>query len=159
MAAPHNHVALRVRDVERSVRFYIEALDARVLTKPTPREGAFHDEVFATPGVKVRMSLITLGGTGLELWQFAEPDRPLPESDQTAVGIMHFAIQVDDVPATLERVEAAGGRARFPVKRMARGGPRFVYCEDVDGHVFELMEMTIEEAAQAIIDVMPDSAP
>ena len=73
--------------------------------------------------------------------------------EQAAVGIMHFAVTVDDVPEALARVEAAGGRARFPVKRSAatrRGA--FVYCEDPDGHVFELLERsTIPRPSRIIL--------
>ena len=65
---------------------------------------------------------------------------------------MHFAVTVDDVPATVARVEAAGGRTRFPVKQLAGGedSAQFVYCEDPDGHVFELLSRSHPETVAII---------
>jgi catechol 2,3-dioxygenase-like lactoylglutathione lyase family enzyme len=143
-----NHVALRVSDIDRSARFYVEALGGRLLTEPVLSRGPLYDEVFATPGVELKMCIVAFERGALELWEFLEPVEPLPPNDQPRAGIMHFGVHVDDLGAALERVEAAGGRARFPVKSYGQG--RFVYCEDLDGHVFELIELTMEEAADVI---------
>ena len=72
---------------------------------------------------------------------------------------MHFAVTVDDVPEALARVEAAGGRARFPVKSIGGDSPgRFVYCEDPDGHVFELLSVDHPETVRIILAGNPDAA-
>jgi predicted enzyme related to lactoylglutathione lyase len=62
----------------------------------------------------------------------------------TSAGLTHFCLAVDDVVETVARVEAGGGRARFPVRPF--GNDRhFVYVEDPDGHVVELIDATLEE--------------
>jgi glyoxylase I family protein len=147
-----NHIALRVRDVDRAVAFYCDALGGRRLTEPRASGNGIYEEVFATSGVQLKMSIVAFESGAVELWQFLEPAEEIPPNDQWKVGIMHFGVQVDDVSAALERVEAAGGRRRFPIKRypLPEGDRHFVYCEDPDGHVFELIEFTMEDAAGAI---------
>lgn len=159
-ACADHHVALRVSDIERAARFYAEALGGRLLTRPSVREGRYIEEVFGgPPGLEVKACLIAFDAGAVELWEFLRPVRPLPDEDQTGAGIMHFAVRVDDVSEALRRVEAAGGRARFPVKRIGAGGGRFVYCEDPDGHVFELLDTAVEETARMIVEAVPEAAP
>jgi predicted enzyme related to lactoylglutathione lyase len=74
---------------------------------------------------------------------------------------MHFGIRVDDVPATLARVEAAGGRALIPVAHMQNRpeNPRFVYAATPDGHVIELLEADHAEIVRHIIEAVPEADP
>lgn len=141
-----HHVALRVEDMDASVRFWTEALGGTLATPVALRTGGYFDDLFGT-GAQVKVCYITFDAAAVELFEFVEPRVPLPEPSQTGDLLMHFGVTVDDVPATLARVEACGGRARVPVNHV--GGrpdaPRFVYCESPDGHVFELMEMTVEQ--------------
>jgi catechol 2,3-dioxygenase-like lactoylglutathione lyase family enzyme len=156
-ARADHHVALRVTDLERAIRFYEEALGGRLVAAPIMREGPYIEEVFG-PGAVVRVCHVAFAANALELWQFLAPVVPIPPQEQSAVGIMHFAVTVDDVPATLARVEAAGGKARFPVKSIGGDSPgRFVYCEDPDGHVFELLSVDHPETVRIIVAGNPDA--
>ncbi len=150
-ARADHHVALRVSDIGRSIAFWEQALGARVVAPPSFREGAYIEAVFGS-GAQVTVAHVAFDTNALELWQFHEPSRPIPPAEQTTLGQMHFAVQVDDVPATLARVEAAGGRARFPVKKLGGDtGASFVYCEDPDGHVFELLDVSHAETVALIL--------
>jgi lactoylglutathione lyase len=150
-ARADHHVALRVSDMDRAIRFWEEALGARVVSAPSLREGAFIESVFGE-GTRVTVAHVAFDANALELWEFHEPANPIPPADQAAVGQMHFAVSVDDVPAAVARVEAAGGRTRFPVKQLAGGddSAQFVYCEDPDGHVFELLSRSHPETVAII---------
>ena len=150
-ARADHHVALRVADMERSLRFWQDALGARVVAPPSLREGPFIESVFGER-TRVTVAHVAFDANALELWEFHEPVHPIPPADQAAIGQMHFAVTVDDVPATVARVEAAGGRTRFPVKQLAGGGDsaQFVYCEDPDGHVFELLSRSHPETVAII---------
>jgi len=150
-----HHVALRTGDIDRAAKFWVDALDGRLATPIALRGGAYFDQLFG-PGSKVKICYIVFEAGSVELFEFVEPRRELPASSQTGDGMMHFGVTVDDVPAWLARVEAAGGKRRLEVNHM--GGrpdaPRFVYCEDHEGHVFELMEATTEETVQQILKTL-----
>jgi catechol 2,3-dioxygenase-like lactoylglutathione lyase family enzyme len=156
--AADNHVAVRVSDMDCAIVFYVDALDGRLQTTPSIREDAFIEEVFG-PGTRVKVCHIGFERGALELWQFLEPYSPVPESDQRGDALMHWSFTVDDVEESLRRVEEAGGRRRFDVKRLSRNGPKFVYCTDPDGHVFELLEADHDEVVRVIIQHDPESAP
>jgi catechol 2,3-dioxygenase-like lactoylglutathione lyase family enzyme len=150
-----HHVALRTADIDASTRFWTEALEGVVATPPALRGGGYFDQLFG-PGAQVKISYVTFDAGAIELFEFVEPRLDVPRGSQTGDGLMHFGVTVPDVPAALARVEAAGGRRRLPVNHV--GGrddaPRFVYCEDPEGHVFELMEMTRDETVEQILTTL-----
>jgi catechol 2,3-dioxygenase-like lactoylglutathione lyase family enzyme len=156
MARADHHIAVRVSDLDRSIRFYCDALDARPLTAPSTRKGPLIDEVFG-PGTEARMCFVGLEVGNLELWQFLNPDTPIPPADQQRLGLMHFAVTVDDVDATAERIVAGGGRLRFPVKTMGNSDARFVYCEDPDGNVFELLDRDVHGTVARLTAAAPEA--
>ena len=136
-----HHISVRVSDLDRSIRFYTEAVGGTLLTEPVVRNGPIIDEVFGQ-GAEARMCFVGFDSNSVELWQFLNPVTPIPYSDQPRLGIMHFAITIDDVDAAAARVVAGGGKLRFPVKDLGGGDTpaRFVYCEDPDGNVFEFLD-------------------
>ena len=150
-----HHVALRTGDIDAATRFWTAALEGVVATPPALRGGGYFDQLFG-PGAQVKISYISFEAGAIELFEFVEPRLAVPPSSQVGDGVMHFGVTVPDVPAALARVEAAGGRRRLPVNRVGGrdNAPRFVYCEDPEGHVFELMEMTRDETVEQILTTL-----
>ena len=155
-----HHIALRVSDMDAAIAFWEHVLDAKVVAAPVVRSGGYFDQMFV-PGVQVKVCHLSCESGALELFEFVEPRRPVPPSDQTGDGAMHFGIRVDDVPATLRRVEEAGGRALLPVAQMQNRpeNPRFVYCATPDGHVIELLEADHPRIVELIIEAVPEARP
>jgi catechol 2,3-dioxygenase-like lactoylglutathione lyase family enzyme len=147
-----HHVGLRTADIDAAAAFWVAALDGTLATRPVLRTGAYFDQLFGV-GAKVKVCYVTFESGAIELFEFVEPRVDVPPSSQTGDGVMHFGVTVADVPATLAKVEAAGGRRRLEVNHV--GGrpdaPRFVYCDDPEGHVFELMEMTRDQTVEQIL--------
>jgi catechol 2,3-dioxygenase-like lactoylglutathione lyase family enzyme len=149
----HHHVALRVENLERSAQFYADVFGARVAIDLT-LDTEFAESIFgADPGTTGRNQVLVFDEGAIELIELT-PSKPLGPTDQTSAGLMHFCFWVEDVPGTVDRVKAAGGQARFPIRPWH--GHNFVYVEDPEGHVIELLDATMEECIQLQDSGLPD---
>ena len=160
MTAKMQHIALHVADVERSAAFYEAVFGGKARTRPVLRSGPFVERLLGGPsGIEQRGVHLSLPQGGIELIEVSfqrkahEPEaRPIWQRR-----VLHFCIQVDDVRAAAEKVEAAGGRLLFPVNDQT--GHPFVYAEDPDGHVVEMIDMTFDEAVESVHQFVPGSRP
>jgi len=112
-----NHVALRVRDVERSCQFYRDVLLLEEIPRPA----------FDFPGAWFRLGsaqeLHLIGGHNME------PETPRMRGN-------HFALQVDDPEAWHQHLQERGVSVRGPIKRP--DGATQIFIGDPDGHSIEL---------------------
>ena len=114
------HIVLRVRDLDRSERFYSEVLDLRVTTK---RPGAM---VFLTAGDEASHEL-ALMSVGL--------DAPGPEPDR--VGLYHFAWEMESFE-DLRKMYAELKEKRVEIGGIGDHGISLgVYFFDPDGNEIE----------------------
>jgi catechol 2,3-dioxygenase-like lactoylglutathione lyase family enzyme len=149
-----HHVALRVSDMDRAVRFWQEALDAELAVKPAvERSGGYFDQLYH-PGVRLLIAHLRFGEGGLELFQTL--DEEYPGAPNT---FSHFGVTVDDAEEALRRVEAAGGSRLNDVTHMggAAGYPKFAYCKDPDGNVLELLEADHPTVIRLMTDLYPET--
>jgi catechol 2,3-dioxygenase-like lactoylglutathione lyase family enzyme len=138
-----NHVGVSVRDLDRAIAFYRDMLELELLTPAFPFEGPMFSQVMGVDDAKGRMAVMRKGSLQLELFEFAQPG-PAPKDPSHSVanhGLTHFGIDVADIDAVYERLAAAGVRFHCPVQTFP-GGMRATYGRDMDGNVFELLEMS-----------------
>jgi catechol 2,3-dioxygenase-like lactoylglutathione lyase family enzyme len=83
------HIAIRTHDVERTARFYREAFG---LTQV----GAGQSGVYLTDGY-LNIAVLTL--------------RPGLNGERLKLGVDHVGFQVDDVEATVAKIQRLGGKA------------------------------------------------
>ncbi len=121
---PFEYTGIRVRDLERSVRFYTEGLGLR--RGPTGRMEA--------GGVWQELSDPETGRT-LEL-NFYPGGGPYREGDE----LDHLGFRVDTLDAAVDRLVALGARVRIPAFR--EGDTRLAFLSDPDGVWVELFERT-----------------
>jgi len=121
------HTMLRVGDMERSIAFYTQLLNMRLLRREDFPGGRF--------------TLAFLGyvpeaeGTVLELthnW----------DTRQYALGTAfgHIAIEVDDAYAACTRIREQGGRVVREAGPMKHGTTVIAFVEDPDGYKIELIQ-------------------
>ena len=138
-----DHVAIRVASIERSTRFYQDALGARILTEPFRVGGELAEGMLGGPdGVSFRMRQIGFGRGVMELFEIAPPG-PAGRTRADRLSILHIGVHVDDLAATVDRVLAAGGAVTVPI--MSWGTASLCFCTDPDGTVLELADAPIEE--------------
>jgi lactoylglutathione lyase len=121
------HTMIRVRDLDKSLRFYRDLLGMKVLRQRDYPTGKF-TLAFVGYGEEA-------GNTVIELthnWEQAEP-----YDLGTAFG--HLAIGVPDVYKTCDRLAAAGVKIPRPAGPMAHGGSVIAFIEDPDGYRIELV--------------------
>ncbi len=121
------HVMIRVMDLDRSIKFYTDVLNMRLLREKDFPEGKF--------------TLVFLGyadeteTTVLELTHNWEKNQ---YNMGDAYG--HVAIGVDDVYKTCEEIRNGGGKVTREPGPMEHGTTVLAFIEDPDGYKIELLQ-------------------
>jgi glyoxylase I family protein len=153
-----HHTGLLVADIDRAAAFYIDALDAHWLFRPAVNRGESARYVMGG-GPDVAFAFCYLGfRTGaVELMQFLD-DPPEWAREPRQALLPHFALVVDDVDETVERVVANGGRRLWP-EPIDWGGTKVMYVADPDGNPIELFDESLEQIVARTLQLFPESAP
>ena len=120
------HVAIKVKDLDRSLDYYINKLGFPEMMRLSKDDGS------------VWLVYLRITDTQfLEVFPGADGDRA-PGWD--ANGLNHLCLTVDNIDPVLARIAAAGLTLLLPLKT-AIDGNRQAWLEDPDGNRIELMEM------------------
>ena len=120
------HTCYRITDIDRSVAFY-NALGFDEIGRLPIRDEA----------INVFMGLPDDGPSPrLELTYNFGRDEPY----EIGTGYGHIAITIEDLDATLERLEGQGIEPERPPYTVRDGGPRLCFVRDPDGYRIELIE-------------------
>ena len=142
------HVGICVADLDRSLRFYVEALGfSRREPDGTVRE--YIDPLVELEGVELEFRFLTRDGMSVELLHFVSPDPvgPAERRPMNQFGLTHFGLAVTDLEGMVRSITEYGGRV-YPQTRVSyrvdEASPRIdsVYCTDPDGVRLELMEFS-----------------
>jgi catechol 2,3-dioxygenase-like lactoylglutathione lyase family enzyme len=151
----YHHIGLRVADLERSARFYSEAFGARMVVPPMSYGPPDAGEIMAgPPDLTFRVCHMRFDDGTMELFELGEPHRATEPIPATRGGIIHYAIQVDDVEAALARVEQAGGGRLWSGIRDVGTAAKVFYATDPDGHVLELIDISMDDLVDVINDAI-----
>ena len=122
------HLALRVTDLERAVRFYTDGLGMKVL-----------DRIRIGPR-KVNLAFVGFGDYGagglIELARYDEDTT----SRTHGTGFDHLSIGVSDVSASVAKLESLGAEVKVRPTEYLGKGPRIAYVKDPDGNSVELIQ-------------------
>lgn len=116
------YTGIRVRDLARARRFYVDGLGLRFTRSGRMASGGAWEELEDPTS-----------GAVLEL-NFYPDEPPYREGDE----LDHLGFQVGDVARTIERLKGLGARVRIPP--FEEGGMRLAFLSDPDGVWIELYE-------------------
>jgi methylmalonyl-CoA/ethylmalonyl-CoA epimerase len=126
-----DHIGIAVRSLSASLEFYHDALGVPLGATET------------IPAEKVRVVMLPLGDTRIELLEATDPDSPIAKFiHQRGEGIHHVALQVEDLDRRLERLEAAGVQVLPGKGQYGASGHRyaFLHPKSCGGVLVELVE-------------------
>jgi lactoylglutathione lyase len=130
-----NHVGLCVTDLERSRRFYEDALGFTFQRDLQPPDGLTGQLLEVKAPVGLTAVYLTMGEFVLELLHFGRPGNPpFRNRPMNEPGLTHLSITTPDLHGTLDKVRACGGEV---VEATDIG--LAVMVRDPDGQLIELL--------------------
>jgi lactoylglutathione lyase len=120
-----SHIALRVKDIERSLDFYVRKLGFKEMFR-LEREGKLW-----------LMYIRVTDSQYLELFPEGQGERPAAPD---AIGYNHMCLEVPDIGASVKELEVLGIPLTRPKIKAADGNWQ-TWIEDPDGHRIELMQI------------------
>lgn len=122
------HTMIRVKDLEKSIRFYCDYFKMQLIRRKE------------YPGGKFTLAFVGYGdeenNTVLELTHNWERE----EEYDLGNGFGHIALGVPDIYKTCDALEKAGLEIPRPPGPMKHGGSIIAFIKDPDGYMIELIE-------------------
>ena len=121
------HTMIRVGDLDRSIAFYTEALEMKLLRKHDYPEGKFtlafvgYDDEESTAVIELTYN-----------WETSNYD--------LGNGFGHIAIGAPDIVGACERVREYGGQVTREPGTMKHGTTIIAFIKDPDGYTIEFIE-------------------
>jgi catechol 2,3-dioxygenase-like lactoylglutathione lyase family enzyme len=148
-----HHFSRVVSDMRRSLSFYRDILDLRVVVDEE-MEGEVLSREVALEGASLRLVELAIPGTEalLELLEYHSPDARLKAYKGACAdtGAHHLALVVDDIEYYYRELTNRGVRFSWQPQRIADGsfrGDLTAYCYDPDDLVVELWQRGEGESA------------
>jgi methylmalonyl-CoA/ethylmalonyl-CoA epimerase len=126
-----DHIGIAVEDLEAALAPYVDGLGMEV------------DHVEEVPTERVKVAMLPIGDTKLELLEPKDPESAIAKFiERRGPGIHHIALAVEDVAASIESLKAAGVRLIDEEPRPGAGGTRvaFAHPKGFNGVLVELVE-------------------
>jgi glyoxylase I family protein len=122
-----HHIAIICRDIEASIKFYIEVLGCRMVRQE-----------FRETRDSWKVDLELAGQQMIELFTF--PDSPARASYPEACGLRHLALKVNDLDEVKRFLQQYG--VAYEEERVDEAsGERFFFLRDPDGLPIEIVEV------------------
>ena len=130
-----NHVAIVVRDIDESLKFWETALGLKL------------HHVEDVPSQASKVAFIPVGESEIELVQPTTEDSGMAAYlEKRGEGMHHMCIEVDDIEAKMQELKDAGVRMINDVPQVLPGRKMaFIHPKSASGVLVELYEITAEE--------------
>lgn len=145
-----HHIALSTGNLVRMREFYTEVLGFEVADERGWTDNKIIDSIVGLENSAASSLILRAGNLFIEIFEFHEPIGASSDPDRPVCdhGYTHFALNVTDIDAEYERLQAAGMRFHRPPPTKEELGERgeklqlrATYGRDPDGNVIEIQEV------------------
>lgn len=136
-----SHIGICVSDIERSIRFYRDALGFRYVSE-LEVAGEPSDSLLRLRNVELKALYLERDGVRIELLYYASPPRKAAARphEMNDLGFTHLSFRVTDLEGTLAALREAGATVlESTVVRIPGGDPLAAFLTDPDGVLIELV--------------------
>jgi methylmalonyl-CoA/ethylmalonyl-CoA epimerase len=127
-----DHIAVVVPNLDEATKFWVEALGLTLeRVESVPREG-------------VEVAFLPVGESEIELLQPTDPESGVARYlEKRGAGLHHICLEVDDIAATLARLQAAGVPLINETANVSESGKQyaFVHPKGTGGVLVELYQL------------------
>ena len=130
MSIEIDHLGIAVNNIEESLRFYRDALGMNFSARET------------VPGERVNVAMLPAGDSRIELLEPTAPDSAIAKFlAKRGPGLHHIALRVDDLAASIEKLNASGAQL-LNEPRAGAGGHTYVFIHpsSTGGVLLELID-------------------
>ena len=118
MATKIDHIGIAVNSLDESLKMYCEILGIKLEDI----------EMETVPEQKVRVAMISVGESRIELLESTDPEGPIGKFvEKKGEGIHHLAVGVNDIKAELEQLKAKGIPLIDQEPRIGAGGHKIAF--------------------------------
>lgn len=125
-----DHIAIAVNNVDEALKNYRKILNVN------------HLEIETVPHEKVKVAMLELEDTRIELMEPTAPDSPISKFlTERGEGIHHIAITADDIEKDVERAKSQGMRMLGDIRSGSYGRKiTFIHPKSLNGVLTEFCE-------------------
>ena len=126
-----DHIGIATDGIDQAASFYRDSLGLSI------------EEIEEVPSQKVRVAMLPVGESRIELLEPTSEDSPISRFlAKRGPGIHHIAVQVDDIEAALRDLKARGARLIDEQPRTGAGGclVAFIHPSSTGGVLLELVQ-------------------
>ena len=126
-----DHIGIATHEIASAAALWRDALNLSA------------DEIEEVPSQKVRVCMLPIGESRIELLEATSPDSPISKFlDKRGPGIHHVAVEVDDIRAALRNLKAKGAKLIDHEPRTGVGGclVAFIHPSSTQGVLLELVQ-------------------
>jgi methylmalonyl-CoA epimerase len=128
-----SHLGIATKDIDEALKFWQNALGLEQT----------HTEVVEDQ--KVRVAMLPIGETRIELLEPTSPDSPISKFlDKRGGGIHHIAVEVENITESLRQLKQSGARLIDETPRVGAENclVAFVHPQSAGGVLLELIQQT-----------------
>ena len=138
-----HHIAINVKDMKESLKFYQDILGMKPLFEPQESSGSDLERAVKLPGAKLLFVMLKCGEDCVELIHYLNPRGSQYDRKNCDTGNTHLAFRVGNIDESYAELMKKDVKFNGPPVRITTGplkGRAFTYFTDPNGVTLEIFQ-------------------